>query len=59
LRLFDCRAGGADALSPDVLITNMRDSPVSNMIVSFLRLATSAEIGSRTDFFAPFIMVRD
>ena len=31
---------------------------VSNMIVMFLRLVTSAELQLRADFFAPFIMVR-
>ena len=36
----------------------MRDDMVSNMIVSFLRLAVSAEIAARCDFFAPFIMAR-
>jgi Peptidase C65 Otubain len=41
-----------------MLLINMRDANVSNMIVAFLRLATSAEIGARSDFFCPFVMVR-
>lgn len=47
---------GHDGLTQEVLLINMRDSEVSNMIVSFLRLATSAELASRAEFFAPFIM---
>ena len=35
-----------------------RDSMLSPMIVMLLRLLTSAEIQRRTDFFAPFVMVR-
>lgn len=50
--------GGADALTPEALLVSMRDSNISNMIVAFLRLATSAEIGARSDFFCPFVMVR-
>merc|ERR1712205_215760 len=34
----------------------MRDDMVSNMIVMFLRLVTSAEVQRREDHFAPFIM---
>lgn len=48
--------GGEEGLTREVLLINMRDGEVSNMIVSFLRLATSAEIDSRAEFFAPFIM---
>jgi ubiquitin thioesterase protein OTUB1 len=48
--------GGPDALTPEMLLINMRDANVSNMIVAFLRLATSAEIGARSDFFCPFVM---
>lgn len=55
--VFCCPTGGAEALTPEVLLINMRDSNVSNMIVAFLRLATSAEIRARSDFFAPFVMV--
>lgn len=50
-------AGGGDGLTREMLLISMRDAEVSNMIVSFLRLATSAEIDSRAEFFAPFIMV--
>ena len=52
------RPGGPDALTPEALLVSMRDSNISNMIVAFLRLATSAEIGARSDFFCPFVMVR-
>ena len=52
------RPGGPDALTPEALLISMRDSNISNMIVAFLRLATSAEIGARSDFFCPFVMVR-
>ena len=45
-------------MTQDVLLANMRDEMVSNMIVMFLRLVTSAELQRRADFFAPFIMVR-
>ena len=51
-------AGGPDALTSEMLLVNMRDANVSNMIVAFLRLATSAEIGARSDFFCPFVLVR-
>mmetsp|Transcript_17237 Transcript_17237/g.51603 ORF Transcript_17237/g.51603 Transcript_17237/m.51603 type:complete len:384 (-) Transcript_17237:269-1420(-) len=47
---------GPEGMTAEVLLINMRDDMVSNMIVSFLRLATSAEIGSRAEFFAPFIL---
>ena len=36
----------------------MRDGMVSNSLVAFLRMLTSCEIELRSDFFAPFIMVR-
>lgn len=35
----------------------MNDDHMSNFIVMFLRLLTSAEIQQRKDFFEPFIMV--
>ncbi len=47
----------ADPMSLDLLVANLRDDMVSNMIVMFLRLVTSAELQRREDFFAPFIMV--
>lgn len=50
-------AGGNDALTGTNLVLNMRNGSLSDMIVSFLRMATSAEIGLRADFFAPFVMV--
>ncbi len=37
---------------------NMRDGVVSNSLVAFLRMLTSCEIELKSDFFAPFIMVR-
>ncbi|KAG1676553.1 hypothetical protein FOA52_000096 [Chlamydomonas sp. UWO 241] len=45
-----------DPMSADLLLTNARDDMVSNMIVMFLRLVTSAAIQQRADHFAPFIM---
>ena len=39
-------------------VCRCRDSMLSPMIVMLLRLLTSAEIQRRTDFFAPFVMVR-
>ena len=36
----------------------MRDGVVSNSLVAFLRMLTSCEIELKSDFFAPFIMVR-
>lgn len=50
--------GTTDPLTVSVLENNMRDSSISPMVVMFLRLLTSAEIGRRQDFFAPFILVR-
>jgi hypothetical protein len=47
-----------DPMTLDLLITNLRDDMVSNMIVMFLRLVTSAAIQQREEFFMPFIMVR-
>ena len=49
--------GTQDALTLPVLEGNMRDAGVSPMVVMYLRLLTSAELGRRQDFFAPFIMV--
>jgi hypothetical protein len=43
-------------MSADVLLANARDDMVSNLIVMFLRLVTSAAIQQRADHFAPFIM---
>lgn len=45
-------------MTPDLLLFNLRDAMLSNMIVMFLRMVTSAELQRRQDFFAPFIMVR-
>ena len=36
----------------------MRDGVVSNSLVAFLRMLTSCEVELKSDFFAPFIMVR-
>jgi len=52
-----------DELSRNVRIRqtleeNMRDGVVSNSLVAFLRMLTSCEIELKSDFFAPFIMVR-
>ncbi|GAX72818.1 hypothetical protein CEUSTIGMA_g273.t1 [Chlamydomonas eustigma] len=43
-------------MTKETLTINMRDDMVSNMMVMFLRMVTSAEIQRRSDFFAPFIM---
>ena len=37
---------------------NMRSEDISNYVVFLLRMATSAEVKRRAEFFAPFIMVR-
>ena len=50
--------GTAEPLSIGQLEANMRDGSLSPMIVMLLRMLTSAAIQSRSDFFAPFIMVR-
>jgi hypothetical protein len=47
-----------DPMTTDLLLVNLRDDCVSNMIVMFLRMITSAELQRRQEFFAPFIMVR-
>ena len=49
--------GTPDALTVPVLEANMRDPGVSPMVVMYLRLLTSVEIGRREDFFGPFILV--
>lgn len=46
-----------DPMTMDLLLTNLRDDMVSNMIVMFLRLVTSAAVQQREEFFTPFIMV--
>ena len=46
-------------MTADLLLVNLRDDCVSNMIVMFLRLVTSAELQRRQEFFAPFIMVSE
>ena len=50
--------GTAEALTVATLEENMRSGDISNMVVMFLRILTSAEIQRRQDFFAPFILVR-
>lgn len=40
-----------------LLESDMRDDMVSNMIVMFVRMVTSAEIRRREDFFFPFVLV--
>jgi hypothetical protein len=46
-----------DPLTLEALESNMRADDVSNYVVFLLRVATSAEVKHRSDFFAPFIMV--
>ncbi len=50
--------GTAEPLSVAQLEANMRDAMLSPMIIMLLRMLASAEIQRRSDFFAPFIMVR-
>ena len=50
--------GTTEPLSMGQLEANMRDGSLSPMIVMLLRMLTSAAIQCRSDFFAPFIMVR-
>lgn len=45
-----------DPLTLTALEGNARDDVPSNMIVMFLRLLTSAEMKTRADFFAPFVL---
>lgn len=45
-----------DPLTLAALEGNARDDVPSNMIVMFLRLLTSAEMKTRADFFAPFVL---
>ena len=47
-----------DPLTLEALEGNMKAEDVSNYVVFLLRMATSAEVKRRADFFAPFIMVR-
>jgi hypothetical protein len=46
-----------DPLTLEALEGNMKSEDVSNYVVFLLRMATSAEVKRRADFFAPFIMV--
>ncbi|KAK9815200.1 hypothetical protein WJX73_010822 [Symbiochloris irregularis] len=48
--------GTADPVMLPALETNMRDAGVSQMVVMYLRLLTSAELGQRQEFFSPFIL---
>jgi Peptidase C65 Otubain len=48
----------SDPLTLEALEGNMKAEDVSNYVVFLLRMATSAEVKRRADFFAPFIMVR-
>ena len=48
----------SEACPLQTLEENMRDGVVSNSLVAFLRMLTSCEIELKSDFFAPFIMVR-
>ncbi len=48
-----------DPLTLEALEGNMKSEDVSNYVVFLLRMATSAEVKRRADFFAPFIMVRN
>ena len=50
--------GTAEPLVLATLEANMRDGCLSPLIVMLLRMLTSAAIQRRSDFFAPFIMVR-
>lgn len=50
--------GTAEPLSVPQLEDNFCDAMLSPMIIMLLRMLTSAEIQRRSDFFAPFIMVR-
>ena len=50
--------GTAEPLVVATLEANMRDGCLSPLIVMLLRMLTSAAIQRRSDFFAPFIMVR-
>ena len=50
--------GTAEPLGMGQLEANMRDGCLSPMIVMLLRMLTSAAIQRRSDFFAPFILVR-
>ncbi|KAL4527320.1 hypothetical protein Ndes2526B_g08977 [Nannochloris sp. 'desiccata'] len=45
-----------DPLTLEALEGNMKSEDVSNYVVFLLRMATSAEVKRRADFFAPFIM---
>lgn len=47
------------SISLSTLEDNFRDDTISNMVVLFLRLVAAAEIQSRQDFFAPFILGDD
>ena len=55
--MCDCNLCSVMAMSESEC-AERRDSMLSPMIVMLLRLLTSAEIQRRTDFFAPFVMVR-
>ena len=46
-----------DPLTVAALESNMQSEDISNYIVFLLRMATSAEVKRRADFFAPFVMV--
>lgn len=46
-----------DPLTLSALEGNMRSEDISNYVVFLLRMATSAEVKRRAEFFAPFIMV--
>ncbi len=50
--------GTAEPLGMGQLEANMRDGCLSPMIVMLLRMLTSAAVQRRSDFFAPFILVR-
>lgn len=48
----------SDPLTLELLEKNMRSDDISNYIIFLMRIITSAEIKSNSEFFAPFIMVR-
>lgn len=50
--------GTTEPLNVPQLEANMRDAMLSPMIIMLLRMLASADIQRRSDFFAPFIMVR-
>lgn len=49
-------ASPTDPLTLEALEGNMRSEDVSNYVVFLLRMATSAEVKRRAEFFAPFVL---